>query len=161
MTQSQFAEALGVNQAYISSLEKGKNPPSKSLIKFMCAKFKINENWLLKGEGPMKISPEEEIKEALKYYDISELLSVLQNTNIKVNNKNLSFSSELWTLPKITNQEDLDLYNMMKWFKDTWENGDYKVKGWLAIQFEKAFPEYKESLEKKPRVVGESEVTRD
>lgn len=47
---------------------------------------------------------------------------------------------------------------MMEWFADTWKTSDIKMRGWLAIQFEKAFPEYKESIEKNPELLERAQA---
>ena len=52
ITQVEFAKRLGVTNAHISAIEKGKTVPSQALVKLICKEFKVNERWLLNGEGP-------------------------------------------------------------------------------------------------------------
>ena len=49
--QQQFAYELGISQTHISGIENGRDNPSKSLLKFLCAKFSVNEEWMLEGTG--------------------------------------------------------------------------------------------------------------
>ena len=49
--QQQFAYELGISQTHISGIENGRDNPSKSLIKFLCAKFSVSEEWMLEGVG--------------------------------------------------------------------------------------------------------------
>lgn len=49
--QQQFAFELGISRTHISGIENGKDNPSKSLLKFLCAKFSISEEWMLNGVG--------------------------------------------------------------------------------------------------------------
>ena len=49
--QQQFAYELGISQTHISGIENGKDNPSKSLLRFLCAKFSISEEWMLEGIG--------------------------------------------------------------------------------------------------------------
>ena len=52
LTQVEFAKRLGVTNAHISAIEKGKTIPSAALIKLICKEFKVSEEWLTKGVGP-------------------------------------------------------------------------------------------------------------
>lgn len=51
LNQQQFAFELGISRTHISGIENGKDNPSKSLLKFLCAKFSISEEWMLEGVG--------------------------------------------------------------------------------------------------------------
>lgn len=50
MTKTAFAKKLNVSQQYISKLVKT-GTPSELLIKAICQKFNVNENWLRNGIG--------------------------------------------------------------------------------------------------------------
>lgn len=52
-TQKQYAEELGISQAHLSGVENGKDNPSMSLIKLVCVKYGISEEWLVDEEGSM------------------------------------------------------------------------------------------------------------
>lgn len=49
--QSEFAESLGISQSHLSGIEKNSVKPSLTIIKLICIKYNINENWLLNGVG--------------------------------------------------------------------------------------------------------------
>ena len=52
-TQKQYAEELGISQAHLSGVENGKDNPSMPLIKLVCLKYGVNEEWLINEEGVM------------------------------------------------------------------------------------------------------------
>jgi len=49
--QKDFASELGISQTHVSNMEKGNDNPSTSLIRLVCYRFNINEEWLTKGMG--------------------------------------------------------------------------------------------------------------
>ncbi len=49
--QQQFANELGISQTHVSAIETGRENPSTSLLKLLCAKFSIKEDWLICGVG--------------------------------------------------------------------------------------------------------------
>lgn len=49
--QKDFAKELGISQTHISSVENGKDNPSTALIKLLCLKYNIDEEWLVEGKG--------------------------------------------------------------------------------------------------------------
>jgi len=53
LSQVEFAERLGITNAHISKIEKGKTVPSDALIKLICKEFNVNELWLKKGATPI------------------------------------------------------------------------------------------------------------
>ena len=70
MTMDAFGKELGVSRSVIVNIEGNKlaRPDQKlSLMKLICEKFKVREEWLLKGEEPM-FKPDKET------FDLNELL---------------------------------------------------------------------------------------
>jgi transcriptional regulator with XRE-family HTH domain len=55
LTQTDFANKLGLSQNFITQLETGSKKPSDRTISDICRIFSINENWLRSGEGEMKL----------------------------------------------------------------------------------------------------------
>lgn len=51
MSQTEFAEELGVSRTHVSNMENGNDKPSSSLIKLMCVHYNIDETWLVEGIG--------------------------------------------------------------------------------------------------------------
>ena len=58
LTQSAFAERIGMKQNTIATYEMGRSIPSDQAIRSMCREFGVNEEWLRNGTGEMfKPSP--------------------------------------------------------------------------------------------------------
>lgn len=55
LTQTDFANKLGLSQNFITQLETGSKKPSDRTIADICRIFSINETWLRSGEGKMKL----------------------------------------------------------------------------------------------------------
>lgn len=53
-SQKEFAEEFGLSQSHISNIEKGNDKPSLTLIKFICLKYDVSEEWLMHDEGYME-----------------------------------------------------------------------------------------------------------
>ncbi len=51
LTQLAFAKEVGISQTHVSKIEKGVENPSETLIKFICYKYFISEEWLKLGMG--------------------------------------------------------------------------------------------------------------
>ena len=74
--QFEFAERIGVSQAYISKIfkEDSDKTPSDRLIKIISTEFNIDENWLRTGEGEMfNESDEFSLDEYAKQHSMSEM----------------------------------------------------------------------------------------
>lgn len=75
--QVEFANRLGVSQAYISKLfkENSDKRPSERTINDICREFNVNKEWLLTGMGEM-FATEDDLLEALtkelKHFDERE-----------------------------------------------------------------------------------------
>lgn len=53
LSQKEIAKKLGVTNAHISKMEKGKTTPSEALIRLICREYGLNELWLKNGEYPV------------------------------------------------------------------------------------------------------------
>lgn len=53
LSQTAFAESLGLSRIYIATIEAGKNTPSDRTIRDICDLYKVNKSWLLEGTGEM------------------------------------------------------------------------------------------------------------
>lgn len=58
LTQSQFAEQIGLKQNSIALLESGKRMPSDQTILSICREFRVQPEWLRTGEGEPFREPE-------------------------------------------------------------------------------------------------------
>lgn len=63
LTQSEFAEELGLSKNYISLIENGQRSLGDQSIKVLCSKHSVNEEWIREGTGSMlrKQSQQEEL----------------------------------------------------------------------------------------------------
>lgn len=50
----QFAEAIKVDQSFVSQLVAGKRNPSDRTIRDICREYGISREWLVEGKGEMK-----------------------------------------------------------------------------------------------------------
>lgn len=72
LTQSKFAEQIGMSQSGYAQVEKGSKAISNRLIKSICLAFNINENWLRTGKGEMIIEKEDNFLDQMtKKYNLS------------------------------------------------------------------------------------------
>lgn len=51
LNQTKFATELGISQNHVSNIENGNENPSATLLKLLCMKFNISEEWLKDGVG--------------------------------------------------------------------------------------------------------------
>lgn len=73
MTQSDFAEELGVTRTAYAKYENGLVVPSNSVIQLLCSKFSINEEWLRTGEGKMYTPTDDSLlDDVAKQYKLSK-----------------------------------------------------------------------------------------
>jgi len=71
LTQTEFAEEVGIDQSYLSALEKSKRIPSEQLILGICRAFGVSYDWLTTGEGEMYSNPLQ-VKEVKATYKTSD-----------------------------------------------------------------------------------------
>lgn len=53
LTLQKFADSTGYAHGFLSEIERGKKPPSDTLIILLSSLYEINKHWLLTGEGEM------------------------------------------------------------------------------------------------------------
>lgn len=70
MTLDEFGKQIGKGRSSISDIENGRRSLTDSTRLLICQKFRVNENWLLTGEGGpdvvFDIAPESDIDKILK-----------------------------------------------------------------------------------------------
>jgi transcriptional regulator with XRE-family HTH domain len=71
MTQTSFAQSLGVTCASLSRIETGIQILTKPMGKLICFSCNVNEEWLLEGKGDMfkRIQETDAIKELLNIFE--------------------------------------------------------------------------------------------
>jgi transcriptional regulator with XRE-family HTH domain len=56
LSQSEFAERIGIKSTALSMVELGKNALTEQNIKLICMTFNVNDAWLRTGTGEMFIA---------------------------------------------------------------------------------------------------------
>lgn len=59
LTQTEFAQKIGLQANTIATYEMGVRNPRDSNILIICREFSVNEEWLRKGSGEMFLNSEE------------------------------------------------------------------------------------------------------
>lgn len=54
--QGELGSEIGIAESYVSKIEIGAANPGRAVLKSICARFGVNEEWLLTGEGPQYIA---------------------------------------------------------------------------------------------------------
>lgn len=54
LTQTQFADRIGLTMSSISQTERGIINPTKQTLALICKEFNVNKVWLETGEGPIE-----------------------------------------------------------------------------------------------------------
>lgn len=91
LSQDDVARRLGVNRASISVYERGGTIPNRSLEAF-CREFRVSENFLRQGTGPMVLPPDNSLLEqVMESYQLPELFraAVLQWSGLSQTEKEI------------------------------------------------------------------------
>ncbi len=67
LTLEKFGTILGVQKSAISKLEKGNVNLTNQMAKSICREFNVNYAWLMKGEGEMFSSDNEDIMQLIEH----------------------------------------------------------------------------------------------
>lgn len=71
MTQTAFADRIGIRQNSVALLEMGRNTPSDQTVAFICREFRVSEEWLRNGTGEMFVpSPETVVEQLAEEYHL-------------------------------------------------------------------------------------------
>ena len=64
LSQEDFGRRLGVGRGAITNIELNKVEPKPLFVDLICEQFRVNEKWLLTGEGEMlrQLSEDEELE---------------------------------------------------------------------------------------------------
>lgn len=78
LTQTEFAERIGLKQNSIALIESGKRNISDQAVLSICREYGVNEEWLRTGTGE-KMTPNasDELEALVKKYDLSNADQVL------------------------------------------------------------------------------------
>lgn len=89
LTQTQFADTLGIRQSSLSAIENGvTGTVDERNIRIICKEFDVNEDWLRNGEGSM-FNAERTLLQLLgaKFDTLDELDKKIISEYIKLSDK--------------------------------------------------------------------------
>ena len=67
LTLEKFGERLGVSKGAISAIENNSRNLTNQMAKSICREFNVNYAWLMKGEGEMFSSDNEDIMQLIEH----------------------------------------------------------------------------------------------
>lgn len=136
LTQEEFTSRLKISKGFLSNLEKGIRQPSDQLLRLIAYEFSSSENWLKTGKGEMFISPEDALKSLTARFGEQ---AVKKAYHIIMKEYDLAVTAGRM-LPR-ANTGDPDLDSLIDILYDLWTAGNTDMKGWIKVQFNRAFPE--------------------
>lgn len=95
LSQEEFAKKINVSRSNLGNLEINKINVTERVINDICREFRINEEWLLNGNGEIfKADSQNYIEELVKQYSLNnkdkEILEAYVNMNEE--NRNLFYN---------------------------------------------------------------------
>lgn len=71
LTQTEFADKVGIKQNTLANYESGRRIPMESTIKSICREYNVDYFWLTEGKGEMFTNiPNTLLEELCKTYDL-------------------------------------------------------------------------------------------
>ncbi|TCL54025.1 helix-turn-helix protein [Hydrogenispora ethanolica] len=144
LNQTDFGAEIGMSQSNYSKIELGKVKPSKTVLYALMARFAINPDWVLTGQGEMFLSAEDYLDNGIKLLGMAKFSEGLSNLLKNPDHAELRSLLAVEEAKERFDQKTLDEY--LKFLSDLGKQDDVKLKTWLMVQLERAFPEV---LEKK------------
>lgn len=94
LTQSEFADKIGITGTAVSLYESGKRGVSETLVKSICREFGVSYLWLTTGEGEM-FEPKSEEQEI---YELVDRILSGENAHVRAIFRGLSkLDAEDWS----------------------------------------------------------------
>ena len=87
LTQTEFAERLGVSRDVIATYESGRVVPGDSILKLISKEFSVSFAWLKTGDGPMEdpvVDDAVETKLLNTYQNMPDRLRVLVDVLVEM-----------------------------------------------------------------------------
>lgn len=110
LNQKKFAIELGISQNHVSNIENDNENPSATLLKLLCLKFNIAEQWLIEGSGTPMPSFDIVSDEGLlsKYNTMRTMLEQLMQDrsgeDLKNTVESFSFFVSLLSISRLTSE---------------------------------------------------------
>lgn len=141
LSQEKLGKLIGFKQGHISRIESGRSEPTETAINAIIARFPVNPEWLRTGEGEMLISPEDYLRNGIKF---------LGKEKIAAGIVNLLKSSEFGDVKVLAGLHQMldsgipdEVAKYLRYIIDIWNQGDEKKRHWLEMQLEMAFRDVK------------------
>jgi len=155
LTQEEFASRLKISKGFLSNLEKGIRQPSDQLLRLTAYEFSSSENWLKTGKGEMFISPEDALKSLTARFGEQAVLKAFKNI---MKEHGIAVAAGRQAPRPDTGDPELD--RLIDTLYDLWTSGNSDMKGWIKVQFNRAFPEdVIEEAQKKQKSLGQASVS--
>lgn len=142
LTQTQVANMVGIRPQHINGIERGSKTPSDLLIKSICRELGIQEEWLRHGQDPISTPIEKEMIKIMARYGkrafLEQCIKLTQKEGDVLLHNQLKESLDSLNLS--------NLYRMVQFLIETYTNSGQKNQHWMEVQFERAFPEFKETI---------------
>ncbi|MEW6273738.1 MAG: helix-turn-helix transcriptional regulator [Bacillota bacterium] len=144
LTQTQLAQKVGIRPQHINGIERGAKIPSDQLVKNISRELGIREEWLRHGATPVFIPVEEELLKLMARHGRRAILE--QCIRLAREEGDIYLQNQL--------KESLDslslsaLYRMVQYLIETYTHSDQKMRNWMEVQFERAFPEFRDVPQK-------------
>ncbi len=142
LSRKDFTQKTGISQATISRVESNALEPSDAFLNIIMTQFLANPGWILTGEGEMLIAPEEYIAKGITLLGpkkFNEGLNKIFDDPQFAELRALVATNEF-----ITGKIDAELVAYIRYILTLGQQGDEKLKHWLVVQLERAFPEVEE-----------------
>lgn len=155
ITQKEFALRLGVNDASISNLERGKREPSEALLLLISKEFSVEWNWLVYGTGDMHVDITAAYQKefARLFMEITIAFAPVYNA--------YGGMMKLFSIPEI-----MDMYNYIAYCAKSSGYSEKKLFA-IAAMFDTAFPGYRSVVasltpdnEEAKRVMGSTKIAQ-
>ncbi len=139
MKQTKFGPEIGMSQSNLSKIELGKAQPSKTVAYALMARFGIDPEWVLTGKGEMFLSPQAYLANGIKLWGAPKIgegfVQLLEDPEYA------ELPSLIAAEKMVKGKLDHDLETYLRYILNTWHQGDEKLRNWLKVQLERAFPE--------------------
>ncbi len=112
LTQSQFADILGLKWHKIKDMENDRHKISVEFAQQLERMYKINPWWLLSGEGEMQKHLEQ--KPSINAGDNSVIATNIENSHININANDFNHSEDIKEIIELLKYAPSDFLNTVK-----------------------------------------------
>lgn len=145
LSQGAFSKAIGMSQPNVSKIESGQVEISDTFLYAMMGCFLANPEWIKSGQGEMLLSPEEYIAKGITVLGARRFHEGWQA--VLKEPRAAEFRSLVAAAELVKEDLDPELLTYVQYILKLGQQGDEKLKHWLMVQLERAFPEVEEKRE--------------